>query len=154
MFGCDCNRLFVTFVHNTFFGWKACTEMVQKRRPKSKLTCVIVDWCAILIARHQSIVMAKHGGPCVHFSGISTCGRISRETVSHPQHPPLPTLCKIPGKISLPVYVIVTNEQLQPLTTTWYNLLVLYFSLLKIQRRLNKHRTFLRALIVDGGALS
>ena len=40
-------------------------------------------WCAILIA-HQ-IVMAKHGGSCVHFSGISTCGRTSRETVSHPQ---------------------------------------------------------------------
>ena len=29
--------------------------------------------CAILIA-HQ-IVMAKHGGSCVHFSGITTCGR-------------------------------------------------------------------------------
>ena len=27
------------------------------------------------------------------FSGISTCGRTSRETVSHPQCPPLPTLC-------------------------------------------------------------
>ena len=47
------------------------------------------DWCAILIA-HQ-IVMAKHGRSCVHFSGISTCGRTSRETVSHPQCPPLPT---------------------------------------------------------------
>ena len=74
------------------------------------------------------IVMAKHGGPCVHFSGISTCGRTTRKTVSHPQHPPLPTLCKI----SLPVYVIVANERLQPLTTTWYNSLVLSFSLLKI----------------------
>ena len=61
-------------------------------------------WCAILIA-HQ-IVMAKHGGSCVHFSGISICGRTSRETVSHPQCPPLPTLCKI----SLPIYVIVTNK--------------------------------------------
>ena len=49
-------------------------------------------WCAILIA-HQ-IVMAKHGRSCVHFSEISTCGRTSRETVSHPQCPPLPTLCK------------------------------------------------------------
>ena len=74
------------------------------------------------------IVMAKHGGSCVHFSGISTCGRTSQETVSHPQHPPLPTLCKI----SLPVYVIVTNERLQPLTATWYNSLVLSISLLKI----------------------
>ena len=81
-------------------------------------------WCAIL---HQ-IVMAKHGGSCVDFSGISTCGRTSRETVSHPQCPPLPTLCKI----SLPIYVIVTNELLQPLTTTWYDSLVLSFSLLKI----------------------
>ena len=84
------------------------------------------DWCAILIA-HQ-IVMAKHGGSCVHFSGISTCGRTSRETVSHPQCPPLPTLCKI----SLPIYVIVTNKLLQPLTTTWYDSLVLSFSLLKM----------------------
>ena len=83
-------------------------------------------WCAILIA-HQ-IVMAKHGGSCVHFSGISTCGRTSRETVSHPQCPPLPTLCKI----SLPIYVIVTNKLLQPLATTWYDSLVLSFSLLKI----------------------
>ena len=83
-------------------------------------------WCAILIA-HQ-IVMAKHGGSCVHFSGISTCGKTSRETVSHPQCPPLPTLCKI----SLPIYVIVTNKLLQPLTTTWYDSLVLSISLLKI----------------------
>ena len=74
------------------------------------------------------IVMAKHGGSCVHFSGNSTCGRTSRETVSHPQCPPLPTLCKI----SLPIYVIVTNKPLQPLTTTWYDSLVLSFSLLKI----------------------
>ena len=83
-------------------------------------------WCAILIA-HQ-IVMAKHGGSCVHFSGISTCGRTSRETVSHPQCPPLPTLCKI----SLPIYVIVTNKLLQLLTTTWYDSLVLSISLFKI----------------------
>ena len=62
---------------------------------------------------------------CVHFSGISTCGRTLGETVSHPQHAPLPTLFKI----SLPVYVIVTNERLQPFTTTWYNSLVLSFSL-------------------------
>ena len=87
---------------------------------------VVIHWCAILIA-HQ-IVMAKHGGSCVHFSGISTCGRTSRETVSHPQCPPLPTLCKI----SLPIYVIVTNKLLQPLTTTWYDSLVLSISLLKI----------------------
>ena len=87
---------------------------------------VVSDWCAILIA-HQ-IVMAKHGGSCVHFSGISTCGRTSRETVSYPQCPPLPTLCKI----SLPIYVIVTKKLLQPLTTTWYDSLVLSISLLKI----------------------
>ena len=40
------------------------------------------------------IVMAKHGGSCVHFSGISTCGRTSRQTVSHPQRPPLSILYK------------------------------------------------------------
>ena len=97
-------------------------------------------WCAILIA-HQ-IVMAKHGGSCVHFSGISTCGRTSRETVSHSQHQPLPT----PHKIALPVYVTVTNKRLQPLTTTLYNSLVLSFSLLTTKRRLIKHRSFLRVL--------
>ena len=86
------------------------------------------------------VVMAKHGGSCVHFSGISTCGRTSWETVSHPQHPPLPTLYKI----FLPVYVIVTNKQLQPLTTTWYNSLVLSFSLLKV----------CAPCIVEGSALS
>ena len=164
--------------------------------------------------------MAKHGGSRVHFSGISTCGRTSRETVSRPQCPPC--------KISLPIYVIVTNKLLQPLThwgrvthicvgilpiigsenglspgrrqaiiwtnagilvieplgtnfseiligiqifsfkkmrlkmssakwrpsclglnvltATWYNSLVLYFSLLKISRRLIKHRSFLCVL--------
>ena len=97
-------------------------------------------WCAILIA-HQ-IVMAKHGGSCVHFSGISTCGRTSRETVSHSQRQPLPT----PHKIALPVYVTVTNKRLQPLTTTLYNSLVLSFSLLTTKRRLIKHRSFLRVL--------
>ena len=97
-------------------------------------------WCAILIA-HQ-IVMAKHGGSCVHFSGMSTCGRTSRETVSHPQCPPFPTLCKI----SLPIYVIVTNKLLQPLTTIWYDSLVLSFAFLKIYRRLIKHRSFLCVL--------
>ena len=97
-------------------------------------------WCAILIA-HQ-IVMAKHGGSCVHFSGISTCGRTSRETVSHSQRQPLPT----PHKIALPVYVTVTNKRLQPLTTTLYNSLVLSFSMLTTKRRLINHRSFLRVL--------
>ena len=103
------------------------------------MTCR-VHWCAILIA-HQ-IVMAKHGGSCVHFSGISTCGRTSRETVSHSQRQPLPN----PHKIALPVYVTVTNKRLQPLTTTLYNSLVLSFSLLTTKQRLIKHRSFLRVL--------
>ena len=90
---------------------------------------------------HQ-IVMAKHGGSCVHFSGISTCGRTSRETVSHSQRQPLPT----PHKIALPVYVTVTNKRLQPLTTTLYNSLVLSFSMLTTKRRLINHRSFLRVL--------
>ena len=34
--------------------------------------------------------------------------------------------------ISLPVYVIVTNTRLQPLTTTFYNSMLVSFSLLKI----------------------
>ena len=33
-------------------------------------------------------------------------------------------------KISLPIYVIVTNKLLQPLTATWYDSLVLSFSML------------------------
>ena len=87
-------------------------------------------FCQFLVCdlNRTPIVTAKHGGPCVHFSGISTCRRTSRETVSHPQHAPLPTLCKIYS----PVYVIMTNERLQPVTTTWYSSLVLSFSLLKI----------------------
>ena len=56
-------------------------------------------WCAMLI------VLAKHGGSCVHFSGISTCRRTSPESFSHPQCQPLPT----PYKISLPVCDIVTK---------------------------------------------
>ena len=71
--------------------------------------CVLV--CEL---NRTPIVMANHGGSCVHFSWISTCGRTSRETVSHPERPPLPTLYKI----SSPVYVIVTNKRLQHLTTT------------------------------------
>ena len=93
--------------------------------------------------------------PVSIFQESPLAGKTSRETVSHPQHPPLPTLCKI----SLSVYVIVTNGRLQPLTATWYNSLVLSFSLLTIQRRWIKHRTFLRALrswrtVVDRSALS
>ena len=103
-------------------------------------------WCAILIA-HQ-IVMAKHEGSCVHFSGISTCGRTSPKTVSHPQRQLLPTAYKI----SLPVHVIVTNKRLQLLATTLYNSLVLSFSLLKSSRRLIRHRAFCATCVV--GALS
>ena len=66
----------------------------------------------------------------------------SRQTVPHPQRPPLPTLYKI----SLPFYVIMTNKHLQPLTTTRYNSLGLSFSLLKIYQRLIKHRSFLCTL--------
>ena len=62
-------------------------------------TCIAISYCSCsnILGRHtliQSlvcdlnrtpIVMAKHGGSCVHFSGISTCRRTSRKTVSHPQ---------------------------------------------------------------------
>ena len=98
--------------------------------------------CALLVCDLNQIVMAKHGGSCVHFSGISTCGRTSRETVSHSQRQPFPT----PHKIALPVYVTVTNKRLQPLTTTLCNSLVLSFSLLTTKRRLIKHRSFLCVL--------
>ena len=54
------------------------------------------------------VVIAKYGCSCVHISGISTCRKSSRETVSHPQRPPLQTLYKI----SVPVHVIVTNNLL------------------------------------------
>ena len=82
-----------------------------------------VHWCAILIALWQNMEV-----PVSIFSGISTCGRTLQETVSHPQCPPLPNS----EQISIPIYVIVTNKLLQPLTTTWYDSLVLSFSLLKI----------------------
>ena len=77
---------------------------------------------ACLTRRCNSVVLVtscygKTWCSCVHFSWISTCGRISRETVWHLRHPPLPTLYKT----YLPVYVIVTNKRLQTLTTTWYN---------------------------------
>ena len=72
-------------------------------------TCHWYCWCAILIA-HQ-ILWQNMEAPVSIFSGISTCGRTSRESVSHPQRPPLPTLYKI----SLSAYVIVTNKRLQPL---------------------------------------
>ena len=74
-------------------------------------------WCAILIA-HQ-IVMAKHGGSCVHFSEISTCGRTSRETVSHPQCPPLPTLCKYLYPSTLLWQINCCNLWQQPGLINW-----------------------------------
>ena len=73
------------------------------------------------------IVMAKHGGSRVHFSGISTCERTSREIVSHPQRPPLGFCTKY-----LYPSTLFWQIKLKPLTTTWYNSLVLYYSLLKI----------------------
>ena len=92
--------------------------------------------------------MAKHGGSCVHFSGISTCGRTSRETISHSQRQPSPTR----HKIASPVYVTVTNKRLQPLTTTLCNSLVLSFSLLTTKRRLIKHRSFCAYCVVLSSA--
>ena len=117
---------------------------------ENKFCAMYVDWdppCLSLVnvllvrdLNRTPIVMAKHGGSWVHFSGISTCGRTSWETVSHPQRQPLPTPYN-----SLPVYII-TNKRLQPLTTALYNSMVLSFSLLKNQRRLIKQRSFLCAL--------
>ena len=56
------------------------------------------------------IVMAKHGGSCVHFSVISTCGRTSPETVSHPQRQPLPISYKISGAILFVVDNLTTFD--------------------------------------------
>ena len=75
--------------------------------------------CAILIA-HQ-LLWQNMEAPVSIFQESPLAGE-------PPQRQPFQTLCKI----SLPVYVIVTNERLQPCTTTWYNSLVLSFSLLKI----------------------
>ena len=85
--------------------------MLSDRRVTQPLDVCYIILCHLLVCdlNRTPIVMAKHGGSCVHFSGISTCGRTSPETVSHPQRQPLPTACKI----SLPVYVIVTNKRLQ-----------------------------------------
>ena len=133
------------FLYFCIFCFCLYTDWFVQERCNSNantLSCTNPSMLLVCDLNRTPIVMAKHWGLCVHFSGISTCGRTSRDTVSHPQYPPLPTLCKI----SLPVYIIVTNEGLQPLTTTRYNSPVLSFPLLKIQRRLIKHRTFLRAL--------
>ena len=99
--------------------------VVRKRRITTKIVMQAGATTELLVCdlNRTPIVMAKHEGSFVHFSGISTCGRTSRETASHPQRPPLTTL----HEISLPVYVIVTNKRLQHLTT-WYNSLVLSFS--------------------------
>ena len=117
--------------HSRLGSWTLVCQL------KSKFCCsycvtrnAIMGFTALLVCdlNRTPIVMAKHRGSRVHFTGISTCGRTSPETVSHPQRQPLPTPCKI----SLPVYVILTNKRLQPLTTTLYNSLVLSFTLLKI----------------------
>ena len=50
------------------------------------------------------------------------------------------------AKYLYPSTLLWQMKLLQPLTTTWYDSLVLSFSLLKIQRRLIKHRSFLCAL--------
>ena len=145
-FGQNCSEI---YNQNIFFSFKMSLQNAKwlpfcsglnPSNVKTILTSPMIHWCAILIA-HQ-IVMANHGGSCVHFSGISTCGRTSRETVSHSQRQPFPT----PHKIALPVYVTVTNKRLQPLTTTLCNSLVLSFSLLTTKRRLIKHRSFLCVL--------
>ena len=134
-----CKRHPISRPHGMFCMYFPTLDYNRSRKGKwknSRDSAEYLNWCAILIA-HQ-IVMAKHGGFCVHFSGISTCGRTSRETVSHSQHQPLPT----PHKIA--VYVTVTNKRLQLLKTTLYNSLVLSFSLLTTKRRLIKHRSFMR----------
>ena len=99
----------VVFWHIGMFFWNiAIQPAVGCYNSWANVRC---SGCYPLVEKllwNRSSVMAKHGGPCVHFSGISTCGRTSRETVSHPQHAPLPILCKI----SLPVHVIVTNGRL------------------------------------------
>ena len=82
-------------------------------------------WCAILIA--HKLLWQNTEVPVSIFQESPLAGE-PRERLFHIQCPPLPTLCKI----SLPIYVIVTNKLLQPLTTTWYGSLVLSFSLLKI----------------------
>ena len=101
-----------------------CSHTLGSHSADWKVRCNI--WFAILIA-HQ-LLWQNMKVPVSIFQESPLAGKTSRETVSHPQCPLLPTLCKI----SLPIYVIVTNKLLQPLTTTWYDSLVLSFSLLKI----------------------
>ena len=103
-------------------------------------------WCAIVIA--PQLLWQNVGAPVFVLQESPLVGE-PRKTVSHPQRPPLRTLYKI----SLPVYVIVTNKQLQPSTTTWYNSLVLYYSFLKIWWRLIIHRIFCAPCIFEGSAL-
>ena len=55
--------------------------------------------------------------------------------------------------ISLPVYVIVTNTRLQPLTTTIYNSMLVSFSLLKINDVWLNNGAFCAPCMVEGSAL-
>ena len=63
-----------------------------RRRHGSDATVLALLVCEL---NRTPVVMAKHGGSCVHFSGIFTCWRTSWETGSHPQHPLLLSLYKI-----------------------------------------------------------
>ena len=81
--------------------WPLCQLFWQPRGnldiTSTGLSCLLV--CDL---NRTPIIMAKHGCSCVHFSGISTCGRTSRETVSHPQRQLLST----PHRIYLPIYLV------------------------------------------------
>ena len=102
--------------------YRMCTQWETLNRLSQNQTTrrLYRSWLVCDLNR-TPIVMAKHGGSCVHFSGLSTCGRTSRETVSHPQRQPLPTprdidnifhVSATPYKIALPVYDTVTNKRL------------------------------------------
>ena len=83
-------------------------------------------WCAILIA-HQMLWQYMEA-PVSIFQESPLAGE-PRERLFHIHSTHRYQLC---AKYFLLVYFIVANERLQPLTTTWYNSLVLSFSSLKI----------------------
>ena len=79
------------------YTWKSCyiyfdSLLRVSKTLHTKLPVCPNSYSSVCDLNRTPIVMAKHGGSCVHFSGIPTCERTSRDTVSHPQRPPLPTL--------------------------------------------------------------
>ena len=66
------------------------------------------------------VVMAKHRHPCVHFLGISTCGRSSRDCFTSTAS--TVTVTEVRNSVQhIFTRLHYYKQQLQPFTTTWHN---------------------------------